>query len=126
MTGRHHILGFIGVWIAIQVLAPLQYYLLRDDHHDERFAWRMFSPTRMMTCDPRFSVDGQRQVLGTIFHEGWVEIAKRGRFVVLEAMGRRLCQLHPGHEVVLDLQCTTVDGKNEHWGGSDLCKFPDL
>jgi hypothetical protein len=126
MTARRAILIFIGVWLAVQVGAPLHYYLFREDRHDERFAWRMFSPTRMMTCNPVFEVDGQRQPLGTVFHEAWVEIAKRGRFVVLEAMGRRLCALHPGQEVRLDLQCKTVDGKGERWGGADLCKFPEL
>ena len=43
-----------------------------------------------------------------------------------EAMGRHLCALHPGQEVRLDLQCKTVDGKGERWGGADLCKFPEL
>jgi hypothetical protein len=126
MTWRRAILIFIGVWIAVQVLAPLHYYFFRDDKHDERFAWRMFSPTRMMACDPQFAVNGKHQVLGTVFHEGWVEIAKRGRFVVLEAMGQRLCQLNPGAEVRLDLKCTTVDKQVESWGGADLCKFPEL
>ena len=38
---------FIAVFIATQLVLPLRYYVLRDDEHDERFAWRMFSPMRM-------------------------------------------------------------------------------
>jgi hypothetical protein len=117
---------FIGVWLAVQLIVPIGYYAWRKDKNDERFAWRMFSPTRMMTCSPQFSVDGKPLELGTLFHEGWVEIAKRGRFSVLEAMGAKLCAQHKGAAVVLDLQCKTVDNKTESWGGSDLCKFPHL
>ncbi len=116
----------ILAFLAVQLLAPLHYYTLRDDRHDERFAWRMFSSTRVMQCEPTFRVDRQVAPLGRTFHEAWIEIARRGRLVVLEAMGARLCRDHPGSEVVLDLQCQTVDGKRESRGGSDLCKFPEL
>jgi hypothetical protein len=122
MTRQIVILIGIGVWLAIQLAAPLHYYTLRDDKHDERFAWRMFSTTRMLTCDPAFSIDGQRLRLGGTFHESWIEIAKRGRVVVLEAMGRKLCALHPGEQVVLDLRCTRVDGIQEIWLGQELCR----
>lgn len=123
MSWRH---GFIAVFLAVQVLAPLHYYLLRKDGNDERFAWRMFSPTRMLSCDPTFLVDNRPAQLYATFHEAWIEIAKRGRFAVLEAMGARLCEQHAGSEVRLDLKCRGVDRKIETWGGSDLCKFPEL
>jgi hypothetical protein len=123
VSWRH---GFIAVFLAVQVLAPLQYYACRRDRNDERFAWRMFSPTRMLSCDPSFLVDNQPAQLYATFHEAWIEIARRGRFAVLEAMGARLCKEHPGSEVRLDLKCRAVDGKVETWGGSDLCKFPEL
>jgi len=110
----------------VQVLAPLQYYACRRDQNDERFAWRMFSPTRMLACEPSFLVDNQPAQLYATFHEAWIEIARRGRFAVLEAMGARLCKQHAGSEVRLDLKCRTVDGRIETWGGSDLCKFPEL
>ena len=51
--------GFIAVFVAVQLALPLHYYLLRDDHHDERFAWRMFSSTRMLTCTVELRVDDQ-------------------------------------------------------------------
>jgi len=117
---------FIAVFVAVQLLAPLHYYTLRRDRHDERFAWRMFSPVRMLTCEPTFLVGGQPVNLATKFHEGWLEIARRGRFAVLEAMGARLCRDNPGHDVRLDLKCRTIAGGTESWGGSDLCTFPEL
>ena len=38
---------FILVFVLSQLLLPLHYYVGRRDPHDERFAWRMFSPMRM-------------------------------------------------------------------------------
>lgn len=122
----------ILAFVAVQLVAPLHYYLVRADKHDERFAWRMFSPMRMMTCDApaghaMFTVDGTRVPLGTTFHEAWVEIAKRGRIGVLERMAAKLCQDHPGSDVRLDLECVALDGARESIGGGfDLCKFPEL
>ncbi len=126
MTKERAILAFIAIWLAVQILAPLDYYLLRSDKHDERFAWRMFSPMRMLRCEPHFLVGGVESPLGRTFHEGWVEIAERGRLVVLEAMGQRLCRDNPGKDVRLDMTCTRIDGDKEHYGGSDLCKYPEL
>jgi hypothetical protein len=139
MNARIAILVAIGVWIAVQAIVPASYYVLREDKHDERFAWRMFSPMRMLRCHPadadtdrerlnppRFLIDGEPASLGGTFHEGWVEIAKRGRIVVLEAMGQKLCELHPGKTVVLDMACTTIDGEVETFSTWDLCKVPEL
>lgn len=117
---------FILAFVAIQLAAPLHYYTVRSDPHDERFAWRMFSPTRMLTCDPRFTVDDEPVALTRAFHEAWIEIARRGRLVVLEAMGAELCRRHPGSEVRLDLRCRAVDGTPSSYGGADLCEFPEL
>ena len=44
---RAFILGFL----ALQLIAPASYYLWRDNPMDERFAWRMFSPIRLIKCD---------------------------------------------------------------------------
>jgi hypothetical protein len=49
-TGRGR---FIIAFLAVQLLLPLHYYLVRHDPHDERFAWRMFSPMRMADCAVR-------------------------------------------------------------------------
>ena len=119
--------GFvILIILATQLVLPLHYYTVRRDPHDERFAWRMFSPMRMAKCTPKFSVDGKPIVLGAEFHEAWVEIAKRGRFVVIEEMGARLCENNPGAAVHGVIECTYLDRPPATWGGYDMCKVPLL
>lgn len=112
---------FILVFVLVQLLLPLQYYLGRRDPHDERFAWRMFSPMRMAQCRPSFSVDGQPFDLASHFHEAWIELAQRGRFVVVEDMARQVCEQHPSSSVVVSLDCRYLDGSRRHYGGFDLC-----
>lgn len=117
---------FILAFLAIQLLLPLHYYVLRHDPHDERFAWRMFSPMRMTQCSVRFSVDKQPVQLTTKFHEAWIEVAKRGRYVVLEQMAQKLCGDNPGKPVELTVDCTYLDRPAAHFGHADMCKEPDL
>lgn len=117
---------FIVAWLAVQLAVPCGYYLARRDPHDERFAWRMFSPMRMIKCDPRFTIDGNRVDLGKRFHEAWLELAMRGRYAVLEAMGARLCEELPGQRIELELVCKDVAGAQERIGGYDICTVTDL
>ena len=117
---------FIVAFVAVQLLLPLDYYVVRHDPHDERFAWRMFSPMRMTRCQTRFSVGGQPVVLGHEFHEAWIEIASRGRFSVLEEMADKLCHEHPGAPVGLAVDCTYLDRPAAHFGHADMCKEPSL
>jgi hypothetical protein len=114
---------FVGVFLAVQALGPLHYYLLRDDRNDERFAWRMFSPTRMLDCDPTFTVGGETRPidLRREFHEAWLTIAKRGRIQVIERMGSVLCERYPNRPVVLAMSCQTVGGQVERSGGRNVC-----
>src|SRR5215467_8824044 len=107
---------FILVFVAAQLLLPLHYYVARRDLHDERFAWRMFSPMRMAKCTPKASLDGKPLDLNTEFHEAWMEMASRGRFVVVEAMGKRLCAQHPGANVTMSLDCTYIDRQPQQYG----------
>jgi hypothetical protein len=123
---RHWLYVFIVPWIAIQIALPVYYYVARRDPHDERFAWRMFSPTRMIQCEPTFAIDGKKIELGTRFHEAWLDIANRGRFSVVEAMGARLCRDLPGKRIDLTLICKNLDGTDERWGGYDVCTVPEL
>jgi len=115
---------FILVFLAIQLLLPLHYYALRRDRHDERFAWRMFSPMRMSHCSAKFAADGQPLELGKQFHEAWIETAERGRFVVIEAMAAKLCERHSRVDVSLD--CTYLDQPPAHYGGHNMCEVPQL
>ena len=117
---------FILAFLALQLLLPMHYYTVRRDPHDERFAWRMFSPMRMSRCSAQFSVDGAPVVLGTRFHEAWIEIANRGRHVVLEAMAEKLCADHPGKPVALSLDCNYLDRPAEQLRRIDMCTAPEL
>jgi hypothetical protein len=112
--------------VVTQLLLPLLYYTARRDPHDERFAWRMFSPMRMAHCSPRFVVDDKPFDLRPRFHEAWLEIADRGRFGVIEAMGARLCSEHPGSTVRVSLDCTYLDRAPRSYGGYDMCHVPEL
>jgi hypothetical protein len=117
---------FILAFFAIQLLAPLHYYLVRRDPHDERYAWRMFSPMRMARCTPSMSVDGAPVQLFGKFHEAWVEVAQRGRFVVIEEMAAKLCEQNPGKPVAVTLDCTYLDRPAARYGGTNLCAHPTL
>ena len=116
----------IALFVIAQLLLPLHYYLARKDPHDERFAWRMFSPMRMARCAPTVVIDDKPANLGGEFHEAWLEIAGRGRFTVLEAMGAKLCAKYPKSVVRLSLQCTYLDRDPQSYGGYDMCTVPYL
>lgn len=108
-------------FVAVQLLLPLQYYCGRQDKHDERFAWRMFSPMRMTTCNPVFTRNGQPIVLGNRYHEAWGTLAKRGRQVVLDAMAKDLCQ--PGADVRLTMTCSYLNATERVTAGDrNLCE----
>jgi hypothetical protein len=116
----------ITVVVASQLVIPLRYYLAHRDPHDERFAWRMFSPMRMAKCTPKVALDGQPLSLESNFHEAWIELAQRGRFVVVEAMAAHLCAQHPGSAVTISLDCTYLDRDPQTYGGYDMCHVPQL
>jgi hypothetical protein len=117
---------FILGFVALQLVLPLRYYVANRDPHDERFAWRMFSPMRMAQCQPTVTVDGQPLALPTRFHEAWLELARRGRFVVLEEMAAQLCAEQPDRKVTLSLDCTYLDRPATTYGGFDMCQVPEL
>jgi hypothetical protein len=117
---------FIAAFLIVQFTLPLHYYLARRDPHDERFAWRMFSPMRLARCAPKFAIDGKPVNLAAQFHEAWIELAQRGRFVIVEAMAAQLCRQRPGAHVVVSLDCTYLDREPRTWGGHDLCADPEL
>ena len=116
----------IAVVVATQLVIPLRYYIAHRDPHDERFAWRMFSPMRMAQCTPKFERDGAAIQLGDKFHEAWIEIAQRGRFAVVEAMGAELCKRFPNARIEARLDCTYLDGEHHEYGGYDICSVPEL
>jgi len=115
----------IGAFVALNVALPLSYYTCEDDPYDERFAWRMFSSTRMARCQVAFASAGRAVPLNRVFHVAWIKTARRGRQNVVEAMGQHLCE-HPdyGAPVTLTMSCEGVDGSvDEIWNGTeDLCQ----
>jgi hypothetical protein len=117
---------FIVAFIVLQLAIPLRYYVGHRDPRDERFAWRMFSPMRMAQCKPTFKLDGTAINPYTEFHEAWNELAERGRFTVIEAMGAELCKRHPKSEVRVSLDCTYVGRDPESFGGYNMCTVPEL
>jgi hypothetical protein len=117
---------FIAVFLLAQLLIPLHYYAGRKDPHDERFAWRMFSPMRLARCAPMITIDDKPLQIETEFHFAWIKITQRGRFGVLEAMGARLCAKHPGSEVRVSVRCTYVDREDRTYGGYNMCNVPEL
>jgi hypothetical protein len=117
---------FILLLVTSQLLLPLRYYINHRDPHDERFAWRMFSPMRMSKCTPKFDLDGKPIPMASTFHEAWYEIAARGRFEVIEEMGALLCKQHPGSEVTVTLDCSYIDRESVRYGGFNICAVPEL
>ncbi len=117
---------FIVAFLLVQLLLPLRYYIAHRDPHDERFAWRMFSPIRMAQCRPSVSIGDTPARLSREFHEAWIEIAKRGRFTVVEAMGAKLCRKYPGKDVRVSLDCTYLDREPRTYGGFNMCNVPEL
>jgi hypothetical protein len=116
----------ILVVVAVQCLLPLHYYVARRDPHDERFAWRMFSPMREARCSARWTLDGKPLVITNQFHEAWLELEQRGRFAVIEAMAADQCAKHPGGKVSVTLDCSYLEQPSRSWGGHDMCTDPEL
>lgn len=127
MRARTSIL--IHVFIAVQLLVPAYYYIGRRDKNDERFAWRMFSPVRMLRCKPvlRVGDDPAPVPLSSIFHEAWLTMASRGRLEVVTAMSKEVCARSPGKPVSVELTCKAVDGSSRRYGGGwDMCRLDSL
>jgi hypothetical protein len=119
-------------WLILLVVAgglavPIHYYVpTHRDPHDERFAWRMFSPMRMAKCEPKFTKNNAPLDLGAEFHEAWIELAKRGRFHIIERMGAQLCEKYPNTDITINLPCTYLHQAPEHYGGYNVCMVPYL
>jgi hypothetical protein len=113
---------FIFAFVALQLALPLHYYTLNRDPHDERFAWRMFSPMRMTRCKLAVQIDGTPLSLGTTFHEAWLEMAERGRQVVIDAMASKLCAERAGARVAVTMSCSYLDRPPHSVVTEDACR----
>lgn len=117
---------FLVVYLLLQVALPLHYYLARQHHplrvYDERFAWRMFSPERMVRCQAEFFRDGKEIKLSQEFHSTWISLSKRGRPDVVDRMAQQLCKKQG--VITLDMSCREADGRKVtiESGQRDLCQ----
>lgn len=121
---------FISIYLVVQIALPLHYYTVNGDKYDERFAWRMFSPERMVRCGYQFHANGKvftHRTIRSEFHEAWANTVVRARGVVIEAMAQKLCRKYPNKPVRFKMTCTTVNGKKEQHGGDwNLCETKRL
>jgi len=111
MTDPRHTrrrVGFAAAWLALQVALPLSWYV-GSDPLDERFAWRMFSDARRVSCALRLTVEGRHPHPREWFQVGWIKLARRGRTDVLRAMARHTC-LQTDRPTSVDARCPLSDG----------------
>jgi hypothetical protein len=118
VTRRPRASAIIAGFLALQVVAPLSYYLWRDDPTDERFAWRMFSAVRVHSCSAavsdRVQVDGGLRArpvdLRRVLHPAWETNLRRNRTRVIERFLRSRCD-EPGVVGARFLRrCQAADG----------------
>lgn len=103
MSRRIH--AFLLVFLAVQLGAPLGYYLAPERSLDERFAWRMFSSLRAVDCVPRGAIGGRPVAWERELHGGWVALLRRGRPSVAAAVVDHFARRHPGESIELALDC---------------------
>ncbi|MFT5586218.1 MAG: hypothetical protein ACI9VR_003815 [Cognaticolwellia sp.] len=102
---------FILTVVLLQGLIPLHYYLGVSHSYDERFAWRMFSETRLVSCQVQFRADGEEIALKRTFHSAWITLLRRGRPSVVQGVQDRVCATHSGQEITLLYRCRQMDGE---------------
>ena len=114
--------AFIATFLLLQLLLPLRFYACGDGY-DERFSWRMFSPTRMVRCEYAFTADGRQLRLSERFHQAWLNLARRGRKDVIDGIAAKLCADKEIEKVTVRLKCESVAGITDlvSDGESDRC-----
>ncbi len=116
----------VFAFLGLQFGAPIHYYA-SDRVYDERFAWRMFSPIRMVRCQTRVtdhSGDAPVEVeLSREVPAPWISWMKRGHTRVVRAAGRAMCDSRgPDARLTADLQCNLPDGTRDRvMRAEDLC-----
>jgi hypothetical protein len=112
---RARLYGWLWLVVALQVAIPASYYFVREDRDDERFAWRMFSATRVKKCD----IELREQQAGAWsevdltprLHASWRNSLKRGRKRVTEHLLEMRCA-EPGREAAeLVRRCKNTHGE---------------
>ena len=85
----------VALFLLVQLGLPTSYYL-QDDIYDERFAWRMFSPIRMVKCNVALAEGrgGEPKPLKASSQMSlpWINWMKRGHSRVLLGYARHRCE----------------------------------
>lgn len=109
---RRRIRVAFGIFVAVQLVVPLSYYT-RSDRYDERFAWRMFSTTRVESCATHATEvkDGRTRpiALARTIHYAWIEHFSRNRRKVIERFLEVRCHTAGVDSVTLENACRGVD-----------------
>lgn len=104
--------GLIAAFLTLQIALPASYYF-RDDPLDERFAWRMFSSVRTVSCRVQLydETAGGRQRLRLMreLHVAWKNLLGRGREHILGGFARHWCAQVPGRKLTADIECSTPE-----------------
>lgn len=101
--------------LLCQALLPLRYYL-GDDAFDERFAWRMFSPVRMVRCEFQWTEGEDRQKLqiGKLVHIVWPNLMQRARLDVVRGFADYRCEhlrrSGQSPKLYAEMRCAMLDG----------------
>lgn len=114
-TASPAVRAFIVVAVLLQLVVPLTYYL-RDDPYDERFAWRMFSGIRLLSCTTtaRETYAGRERTVSLyrVVSPGWVANIERNRRAVIDRYLEHRCALEQVRDVRLTNRCRDVDGED--------------
>lgn len=113
---RRVIGAFIAAAVFYQIATPLSYYL-GDEPFEERFAWRMFSPLQLRSCE--FSVferigpgsAGRQPISFDSIVEGWwIDGLERNRPRIVRAVLNRACDVQEVQNVHYEHRCAALDG----------------
>jgi len=113
---RKFVVAFIAVFVSVQLLLPLRYYL-QAQTPDERFAWRMFSSQGQRHCDAMlFDVvmrDGRliEQQVYRGQYDNWMNSLREQRPSVVVKVLRWRCGQPDIAAAKLTLRCTDTDGR---------------
>ena len=115
---RKGIAVLIVIFLALQIIIPLTYYL-GNEPTSERFSWRMFSSVDLSTWDTKVFatveqngklVEQEIQVAASM-QETYVKTIERAQFDIVEVFLRKLSEQEGVREVRFEAQGTFPSGK---------------
>lgn len=78
--------------------------------HDERFAWRMFSPLHYSKCRIEFFSSNNTAIkLEPLFQTAWIDLLQMCRLSVMQSVTRHLCNIQPNQPPILYRRITHYD-----------------